>query len=99
MPQNSSPKLQEIMNNKGICIRHTKIIGNAKSWLGSPNLELFLLFPMSMKVQYTDKDIFKRSGILNRLNEGDLVMVGRIFNIRDLLLKKGADSYSSISGR
>lgn len=47
----------------------------------------------------SDKDIFKESGILNKLNEGDLVMVDRVFNIRDLLLKKGADSYSSISGR
>lgn len=47
----------------------------------------------------SDKDIFKKSGILNKLNEGDLVLVDRGFNIRDLLLKKGADSYSSISGR
>ena len=39
----------------------------------------------------SDKDIFKKSGILNKLNEGDLVMVDRGFNIRDLLLKKGAD--------
>lgn len=62
MPQNSSPKLQEIMNNKGICIRHTKIIGNAKSWLGSPNLELFLLFPMSMKVQYLTKIFLREVG-------------------------------------
>lgn len=40
----------------------------------------------------SDKDIFKKSGILNKLNEGDLVMVDRVFNIRDLLLKKGADT-------
>ncbi|KAK3109093.1 hypothetical protein FSP39_022880 [Pinctada imbricata] len=39
----------------------------------------------------SDKDIFKKSGILNKLNEGDLVMVDRGFNIRELLLKKGAD--------
>lgn len=39
----------------------------------------------------SDKDIFKESGILNKLNEGDLVMVDRGFNVRDLLLKKGAD--------
>lgn len=39
----------------------------------------------------SDKDIFKESGILNKLNEGDLVMMDRGFNIRDLLLKKGAD--------
>lgn len=39
----------------------------------------------------SDKDIFKESGILNKLNDGDLVMVDRGFNIRDLLLKKGAD--------
>lgn len=62
MPQNSSPKLQEIMNNKGICIRHTKIIANAKSWLRSPNLELFLLFPMSMKVQYLTKIFLRKVG-------------------------------------
>ena len=36
----------------------------------------------------SDKDIFKKSGILNKLNEGDLVMVDRGFNICDLLLKK-----------
>lgn len=39
----------------------------------------------------SDKDIFKESGILNKLNEGNLVMVDRGFNIWDLLLKKGAD--------
>lgn len=39
----------------------------------------------------SEKDIFKESGILNKLNEGDLVMMDRGFNIRDLLLKKGAD--------
>lgn len=39
----------------------------------------------------SDKDIYKKIGILNKLNEGDLVMVDRGFNIRDLLLKKGAD--------
>lgn len=39
----------------------------------------------------SDKDIFKESGILNKLNEGDLVMVDQGFNIRDLLLKKGSD--------
>lgn len=62
MPQNSSPKLQEIMNNKGICIRRTKIIANAKSWVGSPNLELFLLFPMSMKVQCLTKIFLRKVG-------------------------------------
>lgn len=40
----------------------------------------------AMKVQYLTK-----TSILNKLNEGDLVMVDRGFNIRDLLLKKGAD--------
>lgn len=38
-----------------------------------------------------DKDIFKESGILNKLNEGDFVMVDWGFNIWDLLLKKGVD--------
>lgn len=31
----------------------------------------------------SDKYIFKKIGILNKLNEGDLVMVDRGFNIRD----------------
>lgn len=39
----------------------------------------------------SDKDIFKKSEILDKLDNGDLVMVDRGFNIRDLLLKKGAD--------
>ena len=39
----------------------------------------------------SDKDILKRSKILDLLNPGDLVMVDRGFNVRDLLLQKGAD--------
>ena len=39
----------------------------------------------------SDKDIFKKSRILNKLNEDDLVMVDRGCNIRNLLLKKDAD--------
>lgn len=35
-----------------------------------------------------DKDVFKKIGILNKLYEGDFVMVGWGFNIWDLLLKK-----------
>lgn len=36
------------------------------------------------KGSISDKYIFKKIGILNKLDEGDLVMVDRGFNIRDL---------------
>ena len=39
----------------------------------------------------SDKEILKKSGLLDKLQPGDLVMVDRGFNVRDLLLEKGAD--------
>lgn len=37
-----------------------------------------------------DKEFFKKSKISDKINPGDLVMVDRGFNIRDILLQKGA---------
>lgn len=39
----------------------------------------------------SDKEIFKKSKIMDKINPGDLVMVDRGFNVRDILLQKGAD--------
>ena len=49
----------------------------------------------------SDKDIFKKSGILDLVEKGDLVMVDRGFQVRDLLLEKGADIVipPSLAGR
>lgn len=51
---------------------------------------IFFIFDVYESLMF-DKDIFKESGILNKLNEGDFVMVDWGFNIWDLLLKKGVD--------
>lgn len=39
----------------------------------------------------SDKDILKKSGLLDMLEPRDIVMVDRGFNVRDLLLERGAD--------
>ena len=39
----------------------------------------------------SDKELFKKSKIIDKINPGDLVMVDRGFNVRDMLLEKGAD--------
>lgn len=41
-----------------------------------------------------DKDIFKESGILNKLNEGDFVMVDWGFNVWDFFIVENRCRYS-----
>lgn len=38
-----------------------------------------------------DKEHLKKSKSIDKINTGDLVMVDREFNVRDILLQKGAD--------
>ena len=39
----------------------------------------------------SDKELFKKSKIIDKINPGDLVMVDRGFNVLDILLEKGVD--------
>lgn len=42
---------------------------------------------MCTKGQSSDKEVFKKSKIMDKINPGDLVMVDRGFNVRDMLQK------------